>query len=425
MSGDDGEMLEALAAGSTVGPRDSAAIRIDSLADLATTDTLAGRLFHAAPLPWIIVDGSGRIVRANARVEVDLGWPVQDLEGQLVDVLVPEQFRAVHEHHRRGWMEHPRTRPMGSGLEVRMLRRDGSERHAEVQLSALELPDGRYVGAIVQDVAERKERERHLREIHDALQQAHAEVRAHADQLRRANEHKNRVLGMVAHDLRTPLAVVHSYADLLAMLTSGAEGQSKLQDVAVRIQRATKQMRLLLDDLLDLTVIESGTLSLRLAQTDVATLLHEVVGDQAPLAVGRRMTLKAREPATLPPVRLDRHRIVQVLQNLVSNALKYAPEGTDIEISAEGDGDHVVLRVRDEGSGIEPALAKRLFEPFATGDIAARGNEKSIGLGLAIVKRIVEEHEGRVEVESAPGHGATFAVYLPTAGPRAQPVSGV
>jgi len=425
MSGDDGEMLETLAARSTVGPRDSAAIRIDSLADLATTDTLAGRLFHAAPLPWIIVDGSGRIVRANARVEVDLGWPVQELEGQLVDVLVPEQFRVVHEHHRRGWMEHPRTRPMGSGLEVRLLRRDGSERHAEVQLSALELPEGRYAGAIVQDVTERKERERHLHEAHNALQQAHAEVGAHAELLRRANEDKNTLLGTVAHDLRTPLAVVYGYADLLAMLAAGVEGESKQQDIVVRIQRATKQMRLLLDDLLDLTVIDSGTLSLRLAPTDIAALLQEIVGDQAPLATARRMTLTASEPASLPPVRLDRHRIVQVLQNLVSNALKYAPEGTDIEVSAEAAGDQVVLRVRDEGPGIEPALAKRLFRPFATGDIAARGNEKSIGLGLAIVKRIVEEHEGHVEVESAPGHGATFAVHLPIAGPRAQPVSGV
>jgi len=425
MSGDDRERIERNDAVASLRRRDSGVLCIASLAELATTDTLAGRLFHAAPLPWIIVDRSGRIVRANARVELDLGWPVQELEGQLVDVLVPEQFRDVHEHHRRGWMEQPRTRPMGRGLEVRVLRRDGSERYAEVQLSALELPEGRYAAAIVQDVTEREKREHHLREAHDALQRAHAEVRAQAEQLRRANEDKNTMLGMVAHDLRTPLAVVYGYADLLAMLASGAEGESKQKDVVARIQRATKQMRLLLDDLLDLTAIESGTLSLRLAPIDVAALLHEFVGDQAPLAAGRHMTLTAREAAALPPVRLDRHRIVQVLQNLVSNALKYAPDGTDIEISAEAAGDHVVLRVRDEGPGIESALAKRLFRPFITGDLAPRGNEKSTGLGLAIVKRIVEEHEGRVEVESAPGHGALFAVYLPIAGPCAQPASGV
>lgn len=407
---------DAAAGGRLAAPSAEVSAALEALDD---TSTLAGRLFQASPLPWAVVDAEGRIVRINEQLTAELGWTRADLLGRPVEVLVPERLRAPHRARRAAWFEAPRTRPMASGLEVHVLRRDGTERVADIQLSPMRVGDARLALAVLRDVTEDRARERRLREAHEALQAAHAELAARADELRRLNEHKNELLGMAAHDLRTPLAVVHGYSDLLAMLARSAT-YDDIRDVVGHIRRAIERMRLLLDDLLDLAAVEAGTLRLEPTPGDLGTHVEALVAEYGVLAAARRMQIRVERPAALPAVSYDHGRMEQVVQNLLSNALKYAPEGTDVAVRlrAVGDGpgaSRVRLEVEDQGPGISAETAARLFQPFATGDAVPTSGEKAVGLGLAITRRIVEGHGGAIGVDGRPGLGARFWVELPAA----------
>ncbi|MES1243352.1 MAG: HAMP domain-containing sensor histidine kinase [Acidobacteriota bacterium] len=228
------------------------------------------------------------------------------------------------------------------------------------------------------------------------------------------NRQKNEFLGIAAHDLRNPLEVILTYSRFLLDEAAGSLDPEHLEFVRT-IRSSSEFMLRLVEDLLDVARIESGTLELDLTAVDLGALVERNVALNRVLAGKKGTRIELRCDPSLPPLVLDEAKIEQVLNNLIGNAVKYSPPGSTVEVRVEDGPEGAAISVRDQGQGLMPEEIERLFHPFERGRARSTAGEKSTGLGLAIVKRIVEGHRGEVRVESAEGGGAVFRVLLPRA----------
>jgi signal transduction histidine kinase/DNA-binding NarL/FixJ family response regulator len=234
-------------------------------------------------------------------------------------------------------------------------------------------------------------------------------------QAQRATHARDEVLGVVAHDLRNPLMAISMYAHVLHE-TELTGQQAEWLDVVLR---NTERMNALIQDLLDISALDAGRLRVQPAPCTVRPLLAEALQLLEPQALGAGVRLSGPQEGALPAVVADRDRVLQVLSNLLGNAVKFTPAGGGVELAAEARGGEVVFTVRDDGPGIGPDDLPRVFDRFWQGMGTRRGGA---GLGLAIARGILESHGGRIWVESAPGAGSTFSFTLPaTELPPAQP----
>lgn len=231
-------------------------------------------------------------------------------------------------------------------------------------------------------------------------------------ELARLNEQKNRFLGMAAHDLRSPLSVIQSYSEFLRDEAAEALEEEQREFVEV-ILDASRFMLSLINDLLDVTQIEAGTLKLELEQTDLVDLVRHNLALNRVLATRKDIGLELTAPADPVLVSVDARKIQQVLNNLVGNAIKYSHGGSTVSVTVEADPDKIRIVVRDEGQGIAAADIPLLFQPFSKAGKRGTSGEPSTGLGLAIVRRIVEGHGGKISLASEPGQGSVFTIALP------------
>ena len=217
---------------------------------------------------------------------------------------------------------------------------------------------------------------------------------------------REEILRIVAHDLRNPLNTISMATDLLLEDT----GQDAARASQLRIiKRSGERMNRLIQDLLSVTTIEAGRLSIAPKKISVNELLHEACELLEPIAREKSITLTVSAAADLPPVRADSSRIVQVFSNLVGNAVKFTQSGGAITLSATRDGGKIQCSVADNGPGIPSAQIPRLFGKFWQ---AKRGDGRGVGLGLAIARGIVEAHGGTITVDSEEGKGSVFSFPL-------------
>jgi len=392
-------------------------------AALLSRQSLAMQMIEAAPLAWLLVDAAGTIVFANDPTETVLGWSPSELVGRPIEVLVPADVRARHAERRERYLSALKKEPIRS-MDLRAVHRDGRILAVDLKLSPLDLEGETLVLAIVQDVTVQRERERHLRALKRELERSNAELTRHARELERANSElerldaeKNHLLGMAAHDLRNPLGVVLGFASH-ALDSLDSMERDDLEDVLRRIRGSSEFMRTLVDDLLDLAAIESGTLVLRQRAVEPRAFLAEKRDSNELFAEQKGIHLVAEVEEGLPAVWIDPIRFEQAIDNLVGNAIKYSEPGTTVTMRAVRGTEEceVVFSVHDEGRGMSPEFLARLFEPFAKERATGTRGEKSTGLGLAIVRRVAEAHGGRVWVESQLGRGSTFYVCAPVLG---------
>jgi PAS domain S-box-containing protein len=226
----------------------------------------------------------------------------------------------------------------------------------------------------------------------------------------RANEIKTQFLAMISHELRTPLTSIIGFTTTL-LADDVAWEPDEQRDFIMTIQQEANRLHELIDHLLDLSRLEAGMLPISLAPHS----LQEIIEDAMPQFnnLTSEQTLTTRLPANLPPVNVDARRIAQVLVNLVRNASTYAPNGTEISISASAIGDFVQINVSDLGPGIPPAEHKSAFKAFQRGVNADNGTVKGAGLGLAICKGLVEAHGGRIWIKKKTTNGATISFTIP------------
>ncbi|MBO9540415.1 HAMP domain-containing histidine kinase [bacterium] len=243
-----------------------------------------------------------------------------------------------------------------------------------------------------------------LNEKHQALQAAHEEQT-------RLNQQKTDLLNLVGHEIRTPLTALLGYGEFLEEGTYGALSEQQLE-VLHRMIQSGKDLLLLINNLLDLSRLEGGRLSLDRQATSLSELLGHAVEQVDPLAHKGGLSLTiASLPADLPLVWVDPMRIIQVLVNLLGNAIKFTKPGGSITISARPLGNDVAVEVKDTGIGISPEAQKSLFQRFTQVENVKQYG--GTGLGLSISKELLALHGGHIEVDSELGRGATFKFTLP------------
>jgi signal transduction histidine kinase/HAMP domain-containing protein len=237
------------------------------------------------------------------------------------------------------------------------------------------------------------------------------EIDAQGRALAVASEHKSQFLANMSHELRTPLNAILGYAELLV---DGIYGEltDKVRDVLERVRSNGKHLLKLINDVLDLSKIEAGQLTLALDDYAMSAVVQAIVAATESLARAKSLTLSAAVAPDLPIGRGDERRLTQVLLNIVGNAIKFTEAGS-VEITARAAGGFFEVAVRDTGPGIAQADQARIFEEFQQVDNISTRQKGGTGLGLAISRKIVEMHGGRISVESKPCGGSTFRITLP------------
>mgnify|MGYP005856847621 CR=1 FL=1 len=220
---------------------------------------------------------------------------------------------------------------------------------------------------------------------------------------------KTQYLSMASHEFRTPLSIIKMAAEILQQYGSNLTDEKKQQSLQ-RIQSATNSMNQLLEDVLTLGKVDSGRLEMVPTPVELVSFCQDMV-DTLQLSAGDRYTLKLQTAQPTIPAQMDEKLLWHMLNNLLSNAVKYSPEGGEVLLRIEQQGDWVCLRISDQGIGIPEDYRRSLFEPFQRARNV--GKIQGTGLGLAIVKRSVDLHGGRIEVESEVNQGTTFVVTLP------------
>ena len=237
------------------------------------------------------------------------------------------------------------------------------------------------------------------------------EIEEKGRELAVASQHKSQFLANMSHELRTPLNAILGYTELILDNIYGA-APPKMREALDRVQRNGKHLLGLINDVLDLSKIEAGQLSLQLANFSLRDMLQGVYVAVEPLAAAKRLALKLDVPQGLPQGRGDERRLSQVVLNLVGNAIKFTDQG-EVKISAATKNGSFTVAVKDTGPGIAASDQAKIFEEFQQADNSSTRAKGGTGLGLAISRRIVEMHGGRLWVESEPGRGSVFAFTLP------------
>ena len=235
-------------------------------------------------------------------------------------------------------------------------------------------------------------------------------ARSNAD-LIRLNEQKNQLLGMAAHDLRNPLSAISLCSEYL--LNDLLNLPSDQLEMLSTIKSSSEFMLRLIEDILDLSKIESIRVELRIERCDLANLAARHVATSRLIAARKKIHIDLEIGPELPSVEADPHKVEQVLENLLSNAIKFSPPDKTVTVTMLRMGAHVRIEVRDQGPGIPEGELGRLFKPFQRTSVKPTGGEKSSGLGLAIASKIVEAHGGEIGMESKVGVGSTFFINLP------------
>jgi signal transduction histidine kinase len=224
-----------------------------------------------------------------------------------------------------------------------------------------------------------------------------------------------KLLSWVSHELKSPLTAIVAFADILAHNKEKTLTARQLEHLHI-IQRNSQRLQGLVNDLLDLTRLQTGNLSLRPSLFDAADLVTEIAESMQPVFAGRRQHLNVTLQAGPMNVRADRDRMAQVLVNLVDNASKYSPPRTEIRLDVVAHDGLLRLTVADRGPGIPPGALPHVFRPFYRVDNEVTRSVPGTGIGLSIVQRIVELHSGHIDIESAPGKGTTVRVSVPVKG---------
>ena len=230
-------------------------------------------------------------------------------------------------------------------------------------------------------------------------------------QLKQLDQIRRDFVANVSHELRTPLSILRGYIETL--LDTPKTSREELARILQIMERHSKRLGLLVDDLLSLAQLESSSANLEIGEVQLSELFENVLRDWKERLAGKHLRLIVDLPPDMPPIRADETRFQEVLYNLLENAVKYSRENGEIRLQAERCGPEIVISVSDNGIGISRDDLPRIFERFYRADKARSREFGGTGLGLSIVKHIAQLHGGRVEAESEPGKGTTIRVLLP------------
>lgn len=397
-------------------------------------------LFENATEGFVIADDEGTIVLVNPSACRIFGYASEEMTGQKIEMLIPDNYRRAHVRERDDFYAHPNNRSMGHGRELYGCKKDGTNFPVEVSLSTYLQNGHRFVIAFIVDITPRKEIEKNmlrqqsqlekvsqemrklnsdleakveertviLKEALQRLEQSQEELSEALDKERQLSEIKSRFVSMASHEFRTPLSTVLSSASLLARYTT-TEDQEKRQRHIDKIKASVKHLNDLLDDFLSLGKLDEGKVGAEFDEVNLYELLSETIEEMNGLT--KKNQNIGYEHFGPKMIESDKRLIKNILINLISNAIKFSDEGKTIHVNSTVKEDIAIISVRDEGIGISKQDQEHLFSSFFRGKNAL--NIQGTGLGLHIVKRYLDLLSGEVNLKSELGMGTIITFTIP------------
>jgi PAS domain S-box-containing protein len=395
-------------------------------------------LFEYASIGILVVNQKGQIILANSFLLSQFGYTkAQEVMGQKLEFLIPPRYHATHVHDRNDYIANPQRRPMGMGMDLFAIKKNGIEFPVEVSLNNYEAGGKSFVIAFINDITERKEienatlkqkeqlalinqrieqfnndleqqvllRTSQLQETLSELETSKEELQKALSQEKKLGDLKSRFVSMASHEFRTPLSTILSSASLVSKYQK-EEDQDKRDKHINRIKSAVNNLTEILNDFLSIGKMEDGKVTAHICLFNIkeliATVCNELTGIVKP---GQQITYHHKGGQM---IELDPSLTRNVLINLLSNAIKFSPEKGKIIVKSEVTASHVLLEVKDSGIGISEEDKEHLFERFFRGANAT--NIQGTGLGLHIVERYVELMNGNIDCKSELEKGTSFTI---------------
>jgi PAS domain S-box-containing protein len=356
------------------------------------SETWFRTLLDSAPDAMVIVDGNGQIEIINNQAESMFGYARDELRGKQVEVLLPERLRQRHLQHRDNFAQAPSVRPMGASFELIARRKDGSEFPVEISLSPVELESVSFVSSVIRDVTERKKLEQELIAARQVAE--------------RANKANSAFLAAASHDLRQP---VQAMSLLNGALRRTVKDERALEMIANQ-EHSITAMTNLLNSLLDISRLDAGAITPEFEEFPMQRMIDRLSPEFGRQAKHNGLEFKSGSCDAV--VRSDPNLLSEIIQNLVSNAIRYTDKGS-VMLRCSNRNGRCMVEVEDTGIGIEADQLEAIFIEFH--QVKAAGSKKEgFGLGLAIVRRLASLLEHDIAVRSEPGKGSCFSVSLPS-----------
>jgi PAS domain S-box-containing protein len=397
-------------------------------------------LFENATEGILLINRAGEILLINPAAEKMFGYAAAELKGEKIETLIPRRFHGKHEGHREGFYQQPSNRSMGTGRDLFARRKDDSEFPVEISLSHYKQGNHSFVIAFIVDITTRKDIEQNLirqkgelEKISDDVRKLNAELEGKVEErtliLKEAlqrleesqkelsealnkekelNEIKSRFVSMASHEFRTPLSTILSSATLVSKYPSADEFDKREKHIR-RIKDSVAHMNELLEDFLSLGKLEEGKVSIVISKFNVKDFVDDVIDEmKAHLKTGQEI-MPAYGGDDL--FTTDKRMLKNILFNMLSNAIKFSPEGRQIMIHAINSRQKLTIAIKDEGIGIPEEDQSHLFSTFFRAKNVS--NIQGTGLGLPIVKRYVKLLGGEIELSSKLNEGTIITIKLP------------
>lgn len=398
-------------------------------------------LFEHSSLGIIISNDQGDIESANPYASKIFGYNPGELEGQKIEVLVPQYIKEKHVSYRQQYIENPKPRAMGSNLNLMATKKNGDLFPVEISLTFFETQGRKQIVSFVNDITERKRAENDLlrlteeleskvkertKELSDALlelshtneglekemeqrKKVESQIRGMLEKEKELNELKSRFVSMASHEFRTPLGGILTSVSLISRYPK-TEDEPKREKHVQNIKKSVRNLTNILNDFLSLDKLEQGKVSSSPVHFSFTHFIDEAV-DELRETSDKKHNIVIDHAVSEIKAFQDKDMIRNVVINLISNALKYSPENGTIKIHTNLSGSNILFEIQDQGIGIPEEDQKHLFERFFRAHNVT--NLQGTGLGLNIVKRYLDLMGGKIEFTSKENEGTTFKVSLP------------
>ena len=377
---------------------------LEDITDRRETEQKLEAVNDSAPDAIVISDSDGIVTGWNRAAERILGWSESEIKGRSLETFIPDRYKNSHRAGIVSVNKSGKGKMLGKPMELYGLHKDGREFPIELSLSTWNVGSERFFTGMIRDITERKKMEAELRDATDAAESA--------------NRAKSAFLANMSHELRTPMNAIIGYTEMLQEDAEDLEEEDDLFSPDLKkIHTAGKHLLSLINDVLDLSKIESGKMELYNEAFDLALLTKDIASTIHSLIEKNGNELKVKIDPAAGEMYADVTKIRQSLFNLLSNAAKFTNEGTitlSVDRSTEDNVDWISFAVSDTGIGVAQDKLDKLFEEFSQADESITRKYGGTGLGLAITKRFCEMMGGEIVVESELGEGTTFTIRLPT-----------